>query len=203
MGSRFEETVMFKKGHLGEFLVDCKILQAGKFIPYAPVGGRAHPFDRLCASKNKKNLMVVEVKTISTRAKVPYGYPDTGISIKHYEDYLHVQEKYNIPVFLVFVDSHLKEIYGNKLDELKKETSVIHRGKTLSYPRIESNFTAVGGKIIYFPLINMTHIYKLTEEEAGDLERFSNYGYEKDLEHKKGYDEWVKKKETLSSHYSF
>ncbi len=199
MVKNFEETVMYKKGKLGECLIDKKILSADKFIPYAPVGDCAHPFDRICASKDKKKLMVLEVKTISARQK----YPDTGISIKHYYEYLHIQDKYQLPVYIAFVDGYLRKIYGNKLDELRKPIEIVHKGKTISYPKIEENFTAVGGKIIYFPLLNMTTIHELADDEAEELERYSNYGYKRDLSHKKGYNKWLEKREELSSYYSY
>lgn len=189
---QFEETIMYKKGHLAESIMDQILLTTTDFIPYAPAGGIAHPFDRLVASKDKKSLFVLELKAVSARN----FYPDTGISIQHYKDYLHIQVKYRLKVFIAFVDSKNKEIYGNTIESLAKPTEIEHtmpngRKKVLHYPKEEDNFTAVGGRIIYFPLQNMKrNIFILTTEQAQELEQTSNYGYSQDLSHKKGYQEW-------------
>lgn len=182
----FKNTKMYKRGELGEEIVDSLILNKGKFIPYAPVLEDAHIFDRLVASRDKKRLMIVEIKTIDARDY----YPDTGISIKHYEEYSLIQNEYNIDVWILFVDSKNKAIYGNTLKNLATETEVKHKGKTLLYPMIKPNFTAVGGKIIYFPLTNTIQICELSEEQAEELKKLNNKGYKEGLEYKKGYKEW-------------
>jgi hypothetical protein len=83
----------------------------------------------------------------------------------------------------------LGKIYGNILNELAKDTVIQHRGKSISYPLIQSNFSAVGGKIIYFPLANMVDIYMLTPEQCEAIEKYANYGYSKDVSHKQGYNQ--------------
>lgn len=187
---RFKKTKMYKKGELGEEIVDNLILNKGKFIPYAPVLDNAHIFDRLVASRDKSKLMIVEIKTVDARDY----YPDTGISIKHYEEYSEIEKKYGIDIWVLFVDSKKKEIYGNTLDNLRQYTKTMHNGRFLEYPMIEPNFTAVGGKIIYFPLKNMVTICKLSERQAKELQGLNNKGYKEGVSWKSGYQDWVRSK---------
>ena len=189
---KFSETIMYKKGIFGEHLFDEYIKSKGTIVSYKPMQEGKHPFDRLMASKDKKRLFVVDVKTVSARKK----YPDTGISINHYKEYLYIQKKYGVPVWLVFVDSLNSSVYGNTLKELCKEVTINHNGKTLHYPIVDSgksSFSAVGGAIIYFPLIHMKEIGEIPKESAEKLEGLSNYGYKKDMEHKKGFNDWITK----------
>lgn len=186
----FKNTKMYRKGELGEQIVDSLILNKGQFIPYAPVLDDAHVFDRLVASKDKKRLMIVEIKTIDARDY----YPDTGISIRHYEEYSEIQNKYGMDVWILFVDSKKKQIYGNTLNNLKEYTEVMHRGKLLTYPMVKPNFTAVGKEIIYFPLINMLPVCNLSEGQAIELKNLNNKGYKEGVNWKKGYKEWAESK---------
>jgi hypothetical protein len=195
---KLSDSIMYKRGLAGEQILDEFVRTRGKFIPYMPVFDGGHPFDRILASIDKRQLQVLEIKTVKARNAAPEyritGYPDTGISIAHYTDYLHIQNTYALNVYIAFVDAVLGKIYGNILDELAKETIVTHRGKRIEYPLIQSNFSAIGGKIIYFPLINMTDIATLTPEQCAEIEQYSNYGYSKDVSHKKGYADWKKTK---------
>lgn len=191
---KLTDSIMYKRGELGEQIIDEFIKKRDKFIPYMPVFDGGHPFDRILASKDKRQLQVLEIKTIKARNAAPEyrltGYPDTGISISHYFEYLHIQNTYALNVYIAFVDAVLGKIYGNVLNELAKETVIQHRGKTITYPLIQENFSAVGSRIIYFPLINMTDIYTLSVEQCSEIEKYANYGYSKDMNHKKGYKEW-------------
>ena len=183
----FKSTKMYKKGELGEQIVDNLILNKGKFIPYAPVLEEAHIFDRIVASKDKRKLMIVEIKTVDARDK----YPDTGISIGHYKEYIEIQEEYNIDVWILFVDAKNKKIYGNTLNKLSEPTELEHKGKALVYPMIWDNFTAVGKKIIYFPLMNMYDVCVLSDEQVAKLVELNNKGYKEGLAWKDGYNEWA------------
>lgn len=184
----FKSTVMYRKGELGEKLVDELLLNNGNFIPYAPVMENAHVFDRLIASKNKKSLMVVEIKAINARDH----YPDTGISINHYLEYKHIEEKYNLDVWILFVDAKKKMIYGNTLKKLETQTEVLvkDKGIVLNYPVKQKNFTAIGKEIIYFPLVNMKDIVPLEDEHVAELNENSNKGYKNDLSWKQGWYEY-------------
>ncbi len=184
---KFTDSVMYQKGQLGERILDELIAKKDKFIPYMPVFNGGHPFDRILASRDKKQLQILEVKTIDARIY----YPDTGISIAHYRDYQHIQDTYGLDVFIAFVDTNLHEIYGGLLNTLSKSNTITHKGKPIQYPLIVDNFTAIGGQIIYFPLAHMTrNLYTLTDEQCEELKRYSNHGYKKDVNHKRGYTEW-------------
>lgn len=182
----FKSTVMYKKGELGERIVDEHLLGGGTFIPYAPVMDNAHVFDRLIASKDKRQLMVVEIKAIDARD----FYPDTGISIKHYREYKQIQDRYNLDVWVLFVDAKNKCIYGNTLSKLDKPTVIRHGKRRINYPLIQDNFAAIGKKIIYFPLANMKRVKELNDQEVQELNEHNNKGYKQDLSWKKGYAEW-------------
>ena len=188
---KFQDTKMYKRGQVGEKIVDRFIIEKGKFIPYAPmVDDKPHTFDRLLATKDKKRLMIVEVKTLDSRDY----YPDTGISIAHYYEYLDIQNEYGIDVWIFFVDSKKEEIYGNTLNNLKEQTEVMYNGRLLIYPLKAPNFTAIGGEIIYFPLVNTLPICKLTQEQIEEIRMYSNKGYKEGVSWKKGYNEWRNKK---------
>jgi len=184
---KFSDSVMYKKGQIGERIMDELIAKRDKFMPYMPMLEGGHPFDRILASKDKKQLQILEVKTIDARK----FYPDTGISIAHYNDYLHIQEEYGLDVFIAFVDASLKEIYGGLINTLSKSSTITHKGKAIQYPLIVDNFTAIGKQIIYFPLAHMTrNIYRLTDAQCEELTTHSNHGYKQDVTHKRGFAQW-------------
>jgi len=182
----FTDTNMYRRGQIGEEIVDNYIINSGKFIPFAPmVEDKAHPFDRILASVDKKSLMIAEVKTIDARDY----YPDTGISISNFREYLNIENKYNLEVWIFFVDSKLGKIYGNTLSKLRNETKVNYKGKVLEYPMKSKNFTANGGEIIYFPLENMVDIKKLNDIDIQRIKNQHNKEY-RGLKDKKGYYKW-------------
>ena len=154
--SRWQEKKSVKKGNLGEDII-LKWLEEKGWICYSVTSDRPHAFDFL-AVKNKKEIMIVEVKA---KAKLN-NFPETGIEIKHYNEYKEILEKYNIPVFIIFVDEMLKEIYGNTLEELDNDSR-------------ESPW----GNQILFKMKNMIHIGNLTDEQAEELRKLSerSYGY--------------------------
>lgn len=162
----FEETQRYKKGEIGEQIVDSFLLSRG-IIPYKPNAGKAHPFDRLCATKDKKKLYIVECKT---KARRTY-YPDTGIDIRHYNDYSHIRNIYGIDVWLFFVDEYLKQVYGNLLSELEQPATIIHKEKTINYPLTNNG-------IIYFPLRKMKKVCDINENTIDALASLSSRSYE-------------------------
>ena len=161
----FKDLPSAKKGTAGEFIVDAILNQKG-VIPYHPIFDGPHPFDRLCASLDKRSFFIVEVKTKPRRK----FYPDTGINVSHYNDYKFVQENHNIRVFLAFVDEIEKLIYGNYLTALDMPVSVKAHGVMLEYPRIEKT-------IIYFPLSLMKNIAQLDDAKTEKLKALSNRSY--------------------------
>ena len=165
--SDWNDRAEVKKGNIGEQIVDKYLCSIG-LIPYFPVFNGPHPFDRLCSTKDKSYLCIADVKA---KARRTY-YPDTGINIKSYNEYMAMYKKYNIDIRLYFVDEHLKLVYGGKLNELAKPTEVNMNGKIITYPKEE-------GIIIYFPLANMIKIQNITDDEVKELKAFSsrNYAY--------------------------
>lgn len=161
----FRDLPSTQKGELGESELDKYLLSKG-VIPYAPVPAGAHPFDRLCASPDKKRLYVAECKTKARRT----FYPDTGIDMRHYRDYRHIRETYGIDILLFFVDESVMEIYGNSLSELEKPVEIIDNGRRLNYPMTQ-------GSIIYFPLMSMTTICNIPVDVAEKMRVLSRRSY--------------------------
>lgn len=170
----FEKTKKFRKGMVGEKIIDAWLWDNG-YIPYRPKSGAAHPFDRLCASRDKKVIFIVESKAKASRTY----YPDTGIDYRHYKNYKYVYDKYGIDVMICFVDENKMKIYGNRLSILDKERTINHNGKEYKYP-LKQN-TRYGNKIIYFPLSCMRKISDIKPGEAEKLKELStrNYAYGK------------------------
>lgn len=180
--SRFTESVMNKKAKYAEKLVKNHLINTGVIVTYSPdVENKAHTFDMLMASSDKKTIMIAEVKAVNERD----FYPDTGISINHYHQYLHIQKKYNLRVFIFFVDTKKGKIYGQYLDVLTDIYYVTHKGKVIEYPKIEKDKygAAVGGSIIYFPTEQMRDIKTLTSDEISTLNLLSNKGHKEDMNH--------------------
>lgn len=167
----FQDMSTTKKGNFSEKILDEYLISIG-IIPYAPVISKAHPFDRLCATSDKKKIFVAECKG---KARRTY-YPDTGINEKHYLDYIGVREAHNIDVWLFFVDEYVKKIYGNLLSELDKPREIEHKGKTLKYPLVQPDYK--GTVIRYFPLVAMVDIFDLNDDQSGELKQLSTRNYE-------------------------
>jgi hypothetical protein len=150
------------KGNIGEQIVDRFLVSQG-YVPYKPdAEDGAHPFDRLVASKDKKTIFIAEVKTKPGRLY----YPDTGIDVRHYEDYKGIRDKYSIDVFLFFVDEEKGCVYGGLLRAIEGETKIMHNGQVLEYPLRHKG-------IIYFPIDGMKTLVELTDEEVGKLKGLS------------------------------
>lgn len=157
----FQDLKTVKLGNAGEKIVD-EYLRGKGVIPYAPISDGAHPFDRLCAY-GKRRVFIAEAKTKPKRKL----YPDTGIDVRHYNEYKFIEEKHNLDVWLFFVDSDEQRVYGNKLSELDKDTKIRHRGKMIPYPLEQ-------GGIVYFPIQNTKHIANISNTELADLKKHSS-----------------------------
>jgi hypothetical protein len=164
----FENYPTTQKGNLGETIVD-RYFQSKGIISYRPVYDGAHPIDRFVASHDKKQIFIADIKTKARRNR----YPDTGIDYNHYYDYDQLRKKYNLRVFLFFVDEMLGELYGNFLDLLEKPYTDPKTKK--KYPLWENN--GYHNNIVYFPLIHMEKIQKLTEEECESLKKMNTRSY--------------------------
>lgn len=157
MSSNFETNL--KRGQTGEQIVK-KHLQRLGYVIYQPSEGKAHPFDFMCATENKRELFIAEVKTKPSRLY----YPDTGIDERHYRDYCHIRDTYNMEVLLFFLDEVKQQIYGNSLTELMRPQRITHAGKSLTYPLHSKG-------ILYFPLLNMQVIANLSDAELFRIKR--------------------------------
>jgi hypothetical protein len=161
-----------QKGSAGERLV-LDWLNSRGVIVYLPVSDAAHPFDKLCATPDKKTIFVAEVKTKPCRVH----YPDTGVNISNYNDYMHIRNKYTIGVYLFFVDEYLAKIYGNWISELESPCEIEHKGKIYQYPLRQKG-------IIYFPLARMKDVCVLSHDVVSTLSAIHNgkYTYQTRLE---------------------
>jgi hypothetical protein len=160
----WEQRKTVQLGSLGERIVD-EYLAAKGVIPYAPAVGGAHPFDRLCAYK-KSRIFIAETKTKPRRIK----YPDTGIDLRHYADYKHIEKTHSLDVWLFFVDSDSALVYGGKLKDLEAPQAVEHGGAVLEYP---IKWEGANGGTIYFPLKAMKVITELLPEQVAQLRDLS------------------------------
>jgi len=150
-----------KKSDYGESLIDAYLITKG-LVPYKPDADRPHPFDRLCASSDKQKLYVVEVKT---KAQRKY-YPDTGFNVSSYNDYINIQSKYKLNVYVFFVDEELGAIYGGLLNYLAEDRKITHKGKEINYPLVKRG-------IIYFPVSAMRTIAMLNDSEISFLQNLT------------------------------
>lgn len=172
MTADWKQSNAYRKGEIGEGLVDQYLLKRG-IVPYRPIADAAHPFDRLCASSDKKSLYVVEIKSKPKRE----FYPDTGFNYSNFLDYMNIAMKYGMDVFVYFVDERMKKIYGGELlSNLAVEREVSWNGKSIMYPLHQ-------GRQIYFPISCMEEIANLGDAECEVLHslRRSNYDRQQSL----------------------
>jgi len=160
--SMWQDKTQVKKGSFGEKIVR-NYLEGKGFVIYEPLTNGAHAFDKL-AIKNKRTILIVEVKS---KARMNY-YNATGINIKHFNEYKFISKKYNLPVYLFFVDEMLGKIYGNKLSKLLEPVE-----DDLKYPNTDKV-----KDIILFSLNSMVDIYTLTEAEIDSLKELSTRKYD-------------------------
>jgi len=162
INSKWEDKIQVKKGNYGEDLVNNYLNKKG-YVIYTPITNNAHCFDRI-VMKNKSDIKIVECKT---KAKRTY-FDDTGIDIRHYNEYKNISDKYIIPLFIFFIDEYLGEIYGNYLTELIKPKVVKNKEYPLEYKGI-----------MYFPMVNMIRdILVLNENDKEYLKGNSTRNYE-------------------------
>ena len=161
--SNWDKKIQVMKGKLGEKIVANYLIKIG-WIPYRPhYDDGPHPFDMLCAKKDKSKLLISDTKTKPARI----FYPDTGIDIKHYKDYRRISKRHNIDVFLFFVDEVKGLIYGGYLKKISKPCMIFHQGRTLHYPIRQNG-------IIYFPLKRMIRISKIPDSLVLELQKLSS-----------------------------
>ncbi len=126
------------------------------YIIYRPESNKAHWFDFLLTNKKKNKMFILEIKTKPKRV----FFNDTGINLNHFQEYLALQNKYKLDVFIVFVDEKERCAYGNYLQQLLKPIKI----KKIEYPYFDNNNKKGSGKIVYFPLDNMKILIKQIPE---------------------------------------
>lgn len=147
-----------KKGDFAEDIVASYLLQKG-LIPYKPHFNGAHPFDFLCATTNKQNMVIADSKAKAAMNYKQEGYYRTGIDTKHYNEYNNLGKKYNLPIWLFFVDEEIGFIYGNVLSFLDKK-AITKYSKRL------------------FILDEMKVVYQLDEKQIQFLKSYSTRNHE-------------------------
>lgn len=152
--NNWQDKLEVKKGNIAEDIIMNKLMDSG-FLVYKCQNNRSHEFDFVI--KTKEKLSIIEVKCKELRLK----YPDTGFPVSNWSTYLKQKNKLTI----LWVDCNKGEIYGNTIDELKKEKIIIHNGKKLKYPSIEKH------DIIYFAYDQMKIYAKLTGEEISRIKK--------------------------------
>ena len=108
MATKFKDLPETKKGEIGERIMDDYLISK-KIIPYKPTQEGAHPFDRLCATADKKTIFIAEAKAKPARKY----YPDTGIDYKIYREYMQIQAKHDIRICLFFIDEDRARFTGD------------------------------------------------------------------------------------------
>lgn len=151
-----------KKGNYGEHLVKWFLEDKG-FVVYKPITNKAHAFDGM-AIRDKKTILIYDVKS---KARLN-NYNATGFNIRNYNEYKHISNKYNIHIFIFFVDEMLGKIYGNWLHILEKPYK-----SDLIYP----NSQIVSG-IILFSMDKMMEVVNLKRLDINFLKNASTRNYE-------------------------
>jgi hypothetical protein len=160
-----------KKGDLGEAEVDQWIHRQG-YVPYRPDFNGPHPFDRLCATPDRRKLLIVESKCKPRRRY----YPDTGFNCRHYRQYRYILETHAIDTFVAFVDEDSGTIYGNLLTVLDLPRIIKHNEiylpsgeltfDELHYPREQHG-------IRYYPLIAMQTVAPIAAATLAQMRALS------------------------------
>lgn len=162
--ANWEDRVTVKKGNYGERMVRDYLSSKG-WIVYEPQTEGPHAFDKLCV-KDKQHIIIAEVKTKARMNK----WNATGFNKKSYDEYIFIQNKYSIDIFIFFVDEMMEQIYGNKLSVLSKG----YKAEDGQYPLEIKN-------IILFSLDVMVKIADIANTDAEYLKSQStrNYEYER------------------------
>lgn len=176
MLKNFNDKTTTKKGSLGEKIVDEYLKGKGWSIYKTDENSGPHAFDRL-AVKDKKHIIIAEVKS---KAKMNYMNA-TGIDLRHFNEYLNIHQKYNLEIFMFFVDESptISAVYGNKFSVLiQPEYSQKENRK---YPCFMLEWKR---PTVLFDYDKMLFIKKLTATEREELERLStrNYKYNEGAE---------------------
>ena len=146
----FSDLPATQKGTYGENIVKNIFMDYG-LICYTPQNENiAHPFDLILIDRNNLTMRFADVKTKPRR----YVREDTGINIKHFNEYKKFADKYQVDFMIIFVDEYEKRIYGN------------------SFRKLERSKQFIDGDYIYWKLEDMINICILTDKQVADLKSF-------------------------------
>jgi len=157
----------FEKGSLGQQYIARHF--AGKSVLYWTDEKTSHPFDGIALEWETYDIIAIEIKTKSART----WYRDTGFDLIQWERLQKARDKYNRNPFIVFVDEGGGLIYGNHLSILERPRAYVY-GKDASLYNLRNKYPSIERDIVYFPLVAMKKIAKLSDEEVFDLRRLSN-----------------------------
>lgn len=147
-----------QKGGIGERIVR-GWLEDMNYIVYEPVTvGVPHPFDKMCATLDKKTIFIAEVKTKASRDK----YSDIGVNERNIQEYLYISKKHNLSVRLFFVDPRRREVYGNLLSVLNERYVDVVNNREVTYPLLLN-------EVRYFPLKKMKFCKHLSHAEVAEI----------------------------------
>ena len=157
----FKKLSTSKKGYVGEEIVK-SFLNKKKFKIYRPDNDEEpHLIDLivLCGWE----IVAIDIKCKPKRE----FFEDTGFDLKDVKKYISLQKTNKIKVAIYFCDEKAKLVYGAFLNDLMKPVKI--GGK--KYPLTES---AGKESVVYFPLVNMKTVKKLTDEECLAIAQYSS-----------------------------
>jgi len=150
--SNWQNLNTVKKGDIGEQIIIDYLDKKG-FVIYAPFYSKPHWID-FFASRNKDEIYAIDVKTKSRLNK----WDATGLDLQDYKDYLKLNQKTGIRVFLFFVDDKEGFIHCADIQNLKNGF----------YPT---------PKIIAFYRKDMKLIGKIDDQYLKKLEKYDSRKY--------------------------
>ena len=150
---KFSELKTTKKGLLGEQIIT-KYLEDNGWVVYNPcTKDKAHYFDIL-ATKNKKKVIAIDVKT---KARLN-NWNAQGIDYKHYKQYLKFTQDTSVPFWLFFVDDKTGQVHCSDITKLK-----------------DGFFPC--SNIIAWRLSQMYFLFKISEEQILNISKLDTRNY--------------------------
>ena len=146
-----------KKGEIGEQIIR-EYLESKGWIAYFPfTKDKAHYFDML-ATLGKGKIIALDVKTKARLNKIA----GQGINTSHYEQYLEVVNKHNIPFYIVFIDDKTGDVHIADIKELQYKKPIYLQS----------------GKIIVWLLSDMKLLFNIGKEKMKELSNLDQRSYE-------------------------
>ncbi len=124
MRTNFTNLRTTRIGKAGEDLAQ-KHFTAKGFYVYRPPKGKSHLFDMVLVDKDM-NITFCEVKTYPKR----FAYNDTGVDEKDWRTLCKAYQKQLAPVWIVFIDVTLKQMYYFEMNDALMNAAQTDAGKT-------------------------------------------------------------------------